>query len=163
MTIPPTDADLRARVQLRALVDEYARRTDAYDYEGWADLFTEDGTFSGVDPGEAEASSGVRGRAALVDVVRANDQFERTFHAVHNHLCEIDGDRATGVTYCSAHHLVAGGDGRPESLVMLIRYHDAYVVVDGAWRFADRRAEITWVEHHHADVSAYPFERGTVA
>lgn len=152
--------EVTARVELRALVDEYAWVTDAYDYKGFADLFFPDGEFSAVNPGEQEPFFHVRGQDALREVVHGNDQFDRTFHAVQNHLCVVDGSTATGVTYCTAHHLMLDGE-YPQTLVMLIRYNDAYGLTEDGWRFASRRLEFAWIEYLRADVSPYPFERGS--
>jgi SnoaL-like domain len=152
--------EVRARVELRALVDEYAWRTDHYDYEGYADLFTPDGAVSAVNPGASEPFFSVSGREELVGVVHGNDQFVRTFHAVENHRCSVDGRQASGVTYCTAHHLLSEGEN-PQTLVMLIRYHDEYAVTDAGWRFRSRRLEFAWVEYLQSDVSPYPFQRGS--
>jgi hypothetical protein len=154
-----TDEEVRVRVELRALVDEYAWRTDAYDYDGYADLFTEDGVVTAVNPGEVEPFLHMSGEQ-LPDVVRGNDQFARTFHAVQNHRCTVDGDRASGVTSCTAHHLLAEG-ARTQALVMLIRYHDEYTNTAEGWRFASRRLEFAWVEYADADSSPYPFRLGS--
>jgi hypothetical protein len=57
----------------------------------------------------------------------------------------LDGDRATGETYCIAHHLYTEGDERKLMLAFL-RYGDTFVRVDGAWRFAERNLYVDWVE-----------------
>jgi hypothetical protein len=155
-----SEEEVRARVELRALVDEYAWRTDQYDYEGYADLFTPDGVVTAVNPGEAEPFLRMAGRADLVNVVHGNDQFVKTFHAVENHRCTVTGDTATGVTYCTAHHLLTEGS-RAQTLVMLIRYHDEYARTDAGWRFTSRRLEFAWVEYLDSDSSAYPFRQGS--
>jgi hypothetical protein len=152
--------EVAARVELRALVDEYAWRTDAYDYEGYADLFTADGEVTAVNPGETEPFFAARGREELLGVVHGNDQFERTFHAVQNHRCTIGPDSASGVAYCTAHHLMPPLDN-PQSLLMLIRYVDVYDLTDDIWRFASRRLEFAWVEYVTADSSPYPFKQGS--
>jgi hypothetical protein len=151
MSTTMTSAQAHARVELRALVDEYAWRTDQYDYEGWADLFTPDGVFTGQDHGAAEPFVRMAGRDQLVQVVHGNDQWVRTFHAIDSHVCTVDGDAATGVTYCTAHHLMTD-DADAQSLVMLIRYHDEYARTDAGWRFRTRRLEVAWVEYVRADV-----------
>jgi SnoaL-like domain len=152
--------EIAARIELRALAEEYAWLTDAYDYDGYADLFTADGEVSAVNAGETEPFFVARGRDELRGVVHGNDQFERTFHAIENHRCTIGPDSATGVTYCTAHHLLRSSDD-PQTLVMLIRYVDVYDLSEDIWRFQSRRLEFAWVEYVQADTSPYPFSRGS--
>jgi hypothetical protein len=143
-----TDAD--DRLALRALVEEYARRADGFDYDGYAGLFTEDAEVTGRAPGAAEPFVRLRGRAAVAQALHANDGFAQTFHAVHNHRCEIDGDTATGLTYCVARHYREAG-GAAEVIVTPLRYLDAYVRTPEGWRFAAREIRFTWVEKAVAD------------
>jgi hypothetical protein len=152
--------EVTARVELRALVDEYAWRTDLYDYDGYAELFLPDAEITAVNPGETEPFFRAQGYEEIRLQVHGNDQFERTFHAVETHRCTVDGASATGVTYCTAHHLLRDTDP-PQTLVMLIRYVDDYSLTDDGWKFASRRIELTWVEYLESDVSPYPFTRGS--
>jgi ketosteroid isomerase-like protein len=63
-------------------------------------------------------------------------------HTVHNHRIELEGDAARGECYfeLTAESVVDG-----EALVGAGRYLDRYRRVDGAWRFAERRAEIAYI------------------
>jgi hypothetical protein len=70
-------------------------------------------------------------------VLHANDGFGQTFHAVDNHRCDIDGDRATGVTYCLARHY-READGTAEVIITPLRYCDTYRRTPHGWRFASR-------------------------
>lgn len=163
MAVPnagPTGDDFVARFALRTLVDEYASRLDRRDVAGFVDLFVEDGEFSAVNRGADDAYYRVRGHGELALVLRANDQFADTFHSVTNHTCVVDGDEARGLTYCTAHHLLAEG-ADAESLVMLIRYHDDYVRTATGWRFKRRQLRFAWVEYVTSDTSDYPFRRGS--
>ena len=155
------DADeVATRVALRALVDEYAWRTDHYDYDGYAELFTADGEVTAVNPGESEPFFRASGTEELRSVVHGNDQFAKTFHAVENHRVVIDGDSITGVAYCTANHLIDKG-ADSQTLVMLIRYNDVYALEGDIWKFASRRLEFAWVQYLEADHSPYPFRRGS--
>jgi hypothetical protein len=62
-----------------------------------------------------------------------------TMHVIGNHLADVHGDTATGLTYCIAHHL---REDRTD-LVMMVRYVDRYSPgSDGVWLIADRSVEI---------------------
>jgi SnoaL-like domain len=57
----------------------------------------------------------------------------------------LDGDRATGESYCLAHHLLAGEHGR-SLILMSIRYRDRFTKDEGAWYFAERKRIIDWTD-----------------
>lgn len=58
----------------------------------------------------------------------------------------VDGDRATGVTYCRAYHLKVP-DGVQKLMIAGIRYYDDMVKQNGAWLFAGRKLKVCWIEN----------------
>ena len=58
----------------------------------------------------------------------------------------VDGDSATGTTYCIAHHLTGADD-----FVMHIRYEDAYVRTADGWRIAARNLRLLWTANLPVD------------
>ena len=54
--------------------------------------------------------------------------------------------RATGESYCLAHHLTEAEDGFRTLMVASIRYLDTFVKQDGAWLFAERRLMVNWTD-----------------
>jgi SnoaL-like domain len=68
---------------------------------------------------------------------------------------ELDGDRATGETYCLAHHV--SGDGDSQAIfVAAIRYYDTFVNDDGAWLFAERKLYVDWTDTRALGSPAQP-------
>jgi hypothetical protein len=57
----------------------------------------------------------------------------------------LNGDRATGESYCLAHHLYTE-DGERKLMVASLRYLDTFAKVDGTWLFAERRLYVDWTE-----------------
>ena len=57
----------------------------------------------------------------------------------------MDGDRATGESYCIAHHLTLEGEKRT-LMVASIRYLDQFVKLDGSWLFAERKLMVDWTD-----------------
>jgi hypothetical protein len=57
----------------------------------------------------------------------------------------LDGDRATGESYCIAHH-VSSADGERTLMIAALRYRDTFAKDDGTWRFAERRLYVDWTE-----------------
>jgi hypothetical protein len=58
----------------------------------------------------------------------------------------MDGNRATGESYCLAHHLSVGEDGQRTMMIASIRYLDEFVKQNGQWFFAERRLMVNWTE-----------------
>lgn len=142
-----------ARIQLRALVDEYALASDTADVERFGSLFTEDAEFVTSVPGSADAVT-LRGREQVKYGPSGNQMFEKTFHAVHNQIVEVDGDHATGITYCTARHLLRKPDDSLEVILAPIHYRDEYALTDDGWKFARRELEWTWIERGPAESPA---------
>lgn len=59
----------------------------------------------------------------------------------------LDGDSASGETYCLVQHL-HDRDGVRTLLVTAIRYLDRFIRVDGRWLIADRKLIIDWTDQH---------------
>jgi uncharacterized protein YneR len=62
----------------------------------------------------------------------------------------LDGERASGVAYCMAHHVKV--DGLERSLMTAaIRYLDMFVKHDGTWYFSERKLMVDWTETRRLD------------
>ncbi|MFE5564666.1 nuclear transport factor 2 family protein [Amycolatopsis japonica] len=137
-------ADLQDRIALRALVDSYAHAVDRWLVELFASLFCPDGQL--VVPHPAGGDHGVivfDGRDGWSRAFSALAPCSATTHFVGNHLVSLDGNQATGETYCLAHELVEE-DGTTSMLVRAIRYADAYVRSGDKWLFRSRELTIDW-------------------
>jgi len=140
--VSSVDADLlAARVELRDLVDGYARACDHGDRAALEALFRPDATLTVHRPG-AEPFT-YDGAVALGGIVPKLGRYARTFHLVANHSCSISGAHAEGEVYCEAHHVRADGPV-PVDVVLTIRYVDTYERGDEGWRFASREVQILW-------------------
>jgi hypothetical protein len=71
-------------------------------------------------------------------VFAALNQYEVTMHFNEQSTVTLDGDRATGETYCIAHH-VFRTDGERQIMIAYLRYLDTFVKGPGGWRFGERR------------------------
>ena len=134
------------RLDLRSLVDRYAVGADRRDAATVAALFEEDGRLLVHRNGEGSpATSEVIGRTALEAAIASLVRWTSTTHLVGQQVVEVDGDEATGVTYCLAHHLGDRGDPS-RNRVDSIRYLDRYRRHPGGWRFVERRLCFDWTE-----------------
>ena len=134
------------RLAIRALIDAYAHCADRRDAEGQKALFTEDTHFVVYMDGEgSEPSQELQGREALTPVFADLNRYETTTHFNGQSTIVLDGDRATGESYCLAHHLSIE-DVERKLMVASLRYHDTFVKRDGAWLFAERKLYVDWTE-----------------
>ena len=138
--------EFRDVLALRALVERYAQAVDAGDSSSFTAVFTPDGHLA-VDDGVTVTD--YYGRDEIPQIPDATKSLApRTMHVIGNHVAKIDGDSASGVTYCVANHLRADRS----NLVMMVRYLDLYRRgSDGEWLIADRRVVIEWTETRQAD------------
>ena len=140
------NAEYADRLAIRTLVDAYARCADRRDAEGQKALFTEDTHFVVYMDGEgSEPSQELNGREALTPVFADLNQYQATTHFNGQSTIVLDGERATGESYCLAHHLKTVGGERSLMLASL-RYHDTFVKRAGAWLFAERNLHVDWIE-----------------
>ena len=134
------------RLAIRELVDAYAYCADSRDADGQKALFTTDTHFVVYMEGEgSDPTDDLHGRESLTPVFENLNTYEATMHFNGQSTVELDGDRATGKTYCLAHH-VYSQDGERKLMVAALRYRDAFVKHSGAWLFAERRLYLDWAE-----------------
>jgi SnoaL-like protein len=141
-----TPTELADRLAIRELVDAYAHCADRRLAEGQKSLFTDDTHFVVYMDGQGtEPTQVLDGREALTPVFEDLNRYEATQHFNGQSTIRLDGDRATGESYCIAHHLFTEA-GRRNVMVAWLRYGDTLVKVDGDWLFAERNLYVDWTE-----------------
>jgi ketosteroid isomerase-like protein len=144
-TISPQEA--ADRLAIRELIDAYARCADRRDAKGQMALFTADTRFLVfMDATAADPTQELRGRDSLAPVFDNLNTYAATTHFNGQSTLSLDGDRASGESYCLAHHLTVGEDGKRTMMIASIRYLDDLVKQDGQWLFAERRLMVDWTE-----------------
>jgi hypothetical protein len=139
-------AQVSDRLAIRELVDAYAYCADRRDAAGQMALFTEDTEFLVyMDSHSPSPTQHLRGRASLTPVFDELNTYVTTMHFNGQSTAVLDGDHASGVTYCLAHHVKVEGPVR-SLMVAAIRYLDSFVKQDGAWFFSQRKLMVDWTE-----------------
>jgi ketosteroid isomerase-like protein len=139
-------AQVADRLAIRELVDTYAYCADRRDAAGQMALFTEDTDFLVyMDSHSDSPTQHLRGRAALAPVFDELNTYVTTMHFNGQSTVVLDGDHASGVTYCLAHHVKVEGSAH-SLMVAAIRYLDWFVKRDGAWLFSQRKLMVDWTE-----------------
>lgn len=138
--------ELADRLSIRELVDAYATCADTRDAKGQMALFTEDTVFIVyMDSSAKEPTYTLTGRDALAPVFDNLNVYLKTMHFNGQSTVKLAGDRATGLSYCIAHHVTID-NGKRTLMVAHIRYLDSFVKQNGTWLFAERKLMVDWAE-----------------
>lgn len=139
--------EIADRLAIRELVDAYAYCTDRRDTTGQMALFTPNTHFVVyMDAKSSNPTQEVHSRESLAPVFENLKSYKMTTHFNGQSTVQLDGSRATGVSYCLAHH-VSAGVGKDSLMVASIRYLDTFAKQDGEWYFAERSLMVDWVEN----------------
>ena len=147
VAVSPTEA--ADRLAIRELIEAYAHCADRRDAKGQMSLFTTDTHFvvymNAKDP---KPSQELHSREALALVFAELNKYDATTHFVgQSTIATLTSDRATGESYCLAHHVTVEGVKR-RLMVASLRYLDTFVKIDGVWLFAERLLYVDWVDEH---------------
>ena len=146
MSIEERLQQLEDRIAIRKLIDAYTFCADTRNIQGHMALFTEDTNFEVyMDEKNPTPTQVITGRKNLFPVFDDLNQYASTMHLNGQSTVELDGDRATGVTYCRAYHLKVP-DGVQQLMIAGIRYYDIMVKQQGEWLFAERKLKVCWIE-----------------
>jgi len=129
------DALLRTladKEEIRDLARRYAHCVWQEDTDGAIDLFTDDGAMN-------IGGQMIHGRQNLLDAYRSMLAGRGLQPYVHNHVIELDGDRATGTCYLDVRASMEG-----KSLIGGGFYHDVYVRTPKGWKFASRNLTLKY-------------------
>jgi ketosteroid isomerase-like protein len=123
--------ELADKEAIRELAHRYADAVWREDADAVVQLFTEDGQM------DTSLEEPIRGRPALREaLVRLIDGADlQPF--VHNHIIDLDGDRASGVCYIDLRSVRDG-----QSMMGSGFYEDRYVRVAREWKFASRQLHL---------------------
>lgn len=147
MNIEQKIIEAEDRLAIRELVDRYAYCADTRDAKGQMDLFTEDTNFEVYyDPKSVVPSQVVSSKTDLFPVFDNLNSYNATMHFNGQSTVKLNGEKATGIAYCMAHHLTLE-DGKQKFMVAAIRYEDKFVKQDGKWLFAERKLLVDWIEN----------------
>lgn len=133
----PDDRTFAELACLRWSAELYAQGADRRDKSLWQQVLAGDCIITG--PGFM-----IEGREANLGSIDAlGKMFRATIHRIHQVTATIEGDSATGETYCTADHLLLDAD---MILVWSIRYQDRWRRDAGVWRFTRRDLIVDWEE-----------------
>lgn len=130
------------RAAISDVVHRYATGIDRRNWTLYRSCFADEAVFdfvswSGGEPRRLKADDWVAG------VQGSLSGFDATQHISSNHVHEIDGDRATCVSYMNAlHYIVADGTRQMQAIGGY--YTNVLRRIDGAWRIEACKLTVTW-------------------
>ena len=126
----PAQDEAADRAEIHALLTAYGSTLDTRDFDGFAALFAEDGTYNGTSGAQAgEMMRGVFAENALG--IR-----EPNFHVFFNEVITLDGPDEAHATSMSF-YVAPDAENRPQPILMA-SYDDQLVRENGDWKFANR-------------------------
>jgi SnoaL-like domain len=142
-----TVREIADRLAIRELIEAYAHCADRRDAQGQMSLFTADTHFVVyMSAKDSRPTQELNAREALAPVFADLNKYDATTHFVaQSTIHTLAADRATGETYCLAHHITIG-DRERRLMVASLRYLDSFAKIEGAWFFAERRLYVDWVD-----------------
>ena len=136
--------ELLDKEDIRALRQRYSELLDSGEAEKMGDVFTEDAVVK-VTVGSMEGLPAIcRSLKEAYQTFDTQDRGHYPFmHAVTNHQIKITGaDTATGSCYLL--DFVTDRPQQSHPVLLLGRYLDSYVRVNGEWRIAKTELDVVW-------------------
>ncbi|MBI1182228.1 MAG: nuclear transport factor 2 family protein [Alphaproteobacteria bacterium] len=124
-------------IDIYTCMSRYCHGVDRCDLEVLKSAFWPDGSCNYSDQ-DLDAMTWAENCVAGIS------QMERTLHTIGNHLIEVDGDKATGETYCLAYHLLKNEKGELTDMLVGGRYLDHFEKRGGEWRIKSRYYVMDW-------------------
>ena len=134
------------RIAIRELIEAYAHCADRRDAKGQMSLFTPDTHFIVfMDAKSTKPSIELSRREDLQPVFADLNKYDATTHFLGQSTIAWNRNRATGETYCLAHHVSVAESARTLFIASL-RYYDLFTKLDGKWQFAERKLVVDWTD-----------------
>jgi ketosteroid isomerase-like protein len=136
--------NIEDRLALKEVVDTFSNLADKKDVHAQVQLFTPDATSQTYVGGKLV--SDLTGRDALEKAFGAFlANFTTVYHFNGQQVVKLDGDKATGTSYCMVTLIGDEGGKRMKTSIGVI-YEDQFVREGGRWLMAKRRANFDWQE-----------------
>ena len=129
------------RLALKALVDEFSILADRKNVTTQLNLFTDDAKVESVNNGQTSVFTGKK----QIGEAFSNflNLFEVVYHINGQQTVDIQGNTATGISYCTV-SLIGTQNGKKMKNDMGVIYNDEYVKINGKWLIAKRLSNFTW-------------------
>lgn len=136
--------ELADRMALKELVDMVSILGDKKDVHAQVQLFTENAISETYAGGSLFLQ--LQGRTAMEEAIgNFLKPFDTVYHFNGQQQVTIDGDSATGISYCLVTLVGLENDKKVTTTIGVI-YHDDYVRENNRWFIAKRTGNFEWQE-----------------
>ena len=118
--------------EIRSLRMRYHYFINEGHFDRFPEIFTEDGI---VDFGHVGQANGAAEIGELFPKIPRSLDFVKQF--IHNHMVDVDGDNATGVSYLEARYAKDG-----DSVMVAASFREKYRRTSNGWRIAETRLQL---------------------
>jgi hypothetical protein len=135
---------LKDYIEITKVKARYCRLLDTKDWDGYADLFTEDFVLDT----DIDDNGLIRGRAAAMKHIRGFVEQAQTAHQVHSPEMDIRGDEADVIWVMQDR--VIGAKLEWKAHTGYGHYYERYVRQNGRWRIASTKLRYVIFEREYA-------------
>lgn len=137
--------EIEEKLALKELVDTFSILADKKDVAAQVLLFTENSVVQTYINGEKVTD--LTGRAQIGDVFTSFlAGFETVYHINGQQTVTINGDTATGISYCQV-VLIRDEDGKKIMTTHGVNYQDEYVRENERWLISNRVSTFVWTDN----------------
>lgn len=130
------------RIAIKELVDTFSILADKKDVQAQVLLFTANATAQTFRNGALVTT--LNGRKQMADAFGAFlKNFETVYHFNGQQTLVLQGDRATGTSYCLV-TLIGRQNGKTTKTTIGVYYQDEYVRQSNRWLIAKRKSVFDW-------------------
>lgn len=134
--------NVKNKMELKELVDNFSILADQKDVDTQVLLFTEDAVVEFYNGNERQGE--VKGREQIAGAFAPYlALFDVVYHINGQQTVRIDGDKATGISYCQV-VLIGNQDGKRIMTTEGVYYNDEYVRQNGKWLITKRASHFIW-------------------
>lgn len=136
--------EIEDRMALKHLVDAFSVLADQKETQQQTLLFTREAVSETYVDGQVVSS--LKGRQQIGEAFAAClSRFETVYHLNGQQTVTLNGDRATGISYCLV-TLIGTENGKKWKTTTGTYYQDEFVRENGNWLIARRKATFAWQE-----------------
>jgi len=130
---------LEAKEAIRTLLFDYGRLLDARDWQGFSELFAENGGTWNGGMGVAKGRTAIK--KMMVDTIGSTNAGANgaltNLHLLGNEIIDVKGDTASSISKWA---FVMTDKVQGPVIMYLGRYQDTFVREKGQWKFLERKA-----------------------
>lgn len=134
---------MKAKMELKELVDTFSILAEEKDTKTQAQLFTENAVLTSYRNGEVISKQ--TGREKIEHACQSFlSLFDIVYHMNGQQVVQVEGEKAKGKSYCMVMLIGKNEEGKTVKNLQGVWYEDEYAKEEGKWKIAARNSYFTW-------------------